>query len=126
MDSNTHVLKGPRIGQAHSQGASALAQNDKVLVATRDGSTTATWILVVNPNGGFFGGGHNSKSAQNQPGGISFGPNGSISITLPGGQSISVPGAGSGQAPFAPPSGGQGGNTNRSPFSGSGSRGPAY
>ncbi|HZQ36743.1 MAG TPA: PDZ domain-containing protein [Dehalococcoidia bacterium] len=128
VDSNTHVLKGPHNGQGQTQGAAALAQGDKVLVATRDGSTTASWILVVNPNGGFFGGGRNGKQSQNQPGGISFGPNGSINITLPGGQSISVPGAGNGDSPFAPPNGGQSGgsNSSRNPFGGGNSRGPAY
>ncbi len=129
VDSNTRVLKGPRNGQSQSQGAAALAQGDKVIVATRDGAATASWILALNANGGFFGGGgHNGKSSQNQPGGISFGPNGSISITLPGGQSISVPGVGNGNSPFAPPNGGQssGSNSNRTPFGGNGSRGPAY
>lgn len=128
VDSNTRVLKGPRNGQNQSQGAAALAQNDKVLVATRDGSTTASWIVALNPNGGFFGGGRNGGSGQTQPGGISFGPNGSINITLPGGQSISVPGPNSDNSPFAPQNGGQkgGSNSNRNPFGGGGSRGPAY
>ncbi len=130
VDSNTRVIKGPRNGQSPSQGAGVLAQNDKVLVATRDGSTTATWILAVDANGlgGIFGGSsHGGQKGQGGQGGISFGPGGSISITLPGGQTITVPNPGGNTAPVLPPGSSQsnGGRSNRNPFGG-GSRGPVY
>ncbi|HLZ69701.1 MAG TPA: PDZ domain-containing protein [Dehalococcoidia bacterium] len=131
VDGNTRVIKGPHSGQKQQQGAAALAQNDKALVATRDGSTTASWIFVVDPNGfGFFhgrGGGQGNQNGQGGQGGISFGPNGSINITLPGGQSITVPGQGNANSPVLPPPGNSksNGGGNRSPF-GNGSRGPAY
>lgn len=82
-DSNTRILKAPRAGGG--QGGATLAQNDKVIVNTRDGAATPNWILVIDPNGfrGVFGG---------QNGGPGFsGGNGEINIQLPGGQSLTLP-----------------------------------
>jgi hypothetical protein len=111
IDAGTKVRKG--LGGSQSN---ALAQDDKVLVTTRDGSNTATSILVVNANGGpgsFVGSGGKRGSgaaagqdpgsgntpgsgANGSAGGSQSDPQGGqIHISIPGNQNITIPGPGS-------------------------------
>lgn len=82
-DNNTRIRKG----FGRQAQLSDLAQGDKVFVTTRDGSSTATSILVVNANGG------NVRNIfANGNGGVQITPgNGGLQIQIPGGQNISIP-----------------------------------
>ncbi|MHB8574751.1 MAG: PDZ domain-containing protein [Dehalococcoidia bacterium] len=100
IDASTKIFKGFR---TRAQ-ATDLAQNDKVLVTTRDGSSTATAIVVAGGNGSGFGnirsilgGGNGNNPIQIHPG------NGGIQIRVPGGQNITVPLPGRGNAGNAAP-----------------------